>query len=503
MSEPDFSIPRRQELLGVLILFGENVRKLIRLVAALVFASIYMKNIPFSIPVIIGFGVIIMGVYTTLQYLRFKFHIEEGHLILERGVIQRERLSIPLERVQTVHLSQNVIQQLVQLTGVKIDTAGSGGEELKISALTRSDALGLQQILEKNKVESEVANGSETQDSEVKARSERRTLVHLSIGKLMIVGLTENHLRSGFIALGVVWGYYWQFEDFIMQYLGIQLEMSQEEIEQTMANFSMGMTFLLAGIVVFLVASVLISVVRVMLRNFGLKATLGAENLRVTSGLLKKNSYTIPLNKIQMLTWQGNFLRRIPGFESVSISQSRSTGEKGQSKVEIPACYKNQSVILEESLFKEELREGFHSYSLHWYYQVYYTVILCLLGIIPAVLLYLGQMKFQALMMLVVYMIVVVLWVWKYSGTVRLSTNGELIQFSRGWLFTSRKVLKVYKIQSVKMTQSIFQKRRGTAHLKLYTAGGSMSMRFMPENLVHQLHNYLLYKVEISKKSWM
>lgn len=503
MSEPDFSSPRRQEALGVIILFGENLRKLIRIVAALVFASIYMDKLPLSTSAIIAVGAIVMAVFTLLQYLRFKFHIEGGELILEKGVLNRERLNIPLERIQTVHLSQNIIQQIVQLTGVRIDTAGSGGEELRISALTRTDALALQKALEKDKAGTQpiIADG-DSSDILVEAE-ERKTLVHLTLSKLMLVGLTENHIRSGLVALGVVWGYFWQFEDMIKEYLGLQLEMDPDQIEQAVTMTTFGLSAVLMGIVIFLIASMVISLVKVVLRHFDLKASLGPKNLRVSSGLLKKNSYTIPLSKIQMLTWKGNFLRRIPGFESVSISQSRSNKENEKSKVEIPACYKEQINELEEALFEQEKKDEFFTFGPHGFYQIYLTVIFSLLGFIPAILIYLTGAVGGASVFILLYLLVIFLWVGRYCKTVRLTTNGKLVQFSAGWLFTNRTMLKAYKIQSVRFSQTIFQKRRGTAHLRLYTAGGSLTMRFMPEELVRELYNYLLYRVEVSEESWM
>ena len=64
MSETNFSIPRRQAPIGVVILFAENIRKLIQIVAALVFATLYMEDFPISTGGLVGIGACIMAVFT-------------------------------------------------------------------------------------------------------------------------------------------------------------------------------------------------------------------------------------------------------------------------------------------------------------------------------------------------------------------------------------------------------------------------------------------------------
>lgn len=499
MSEHSFLEPRRQEALGVIILFGENLRKMFRVVAALLFASIYSDIFYFGVKTTVGILALLMAVYTVFQYLRFRFHVEEDELRVEKGVFSRERLSIPLDRIQTVHLSQNLIQQIFQLTAVKIDTAGSGNEELKISALSRADAQALQKTLSRKE-----AVGISAADQNERATVQvSKELVHLDLTKLMVVGLTQNHIRSGFIALGLVWGYYWQFEDIIRERLGLQLDLDPDQIEEAMSVAEWGIRMFFIFVMIFLVSSVLISMVRTILKHFNLKAKIKDDHIEVSAGLLKRNSYSIPLNKIQMMKWQGNPLRRIPGFETVMIRQSRSTGDDDKLSVEIPAVYQEQTERLEEQLFSSEGQQRFESYAPHPYYRILLTAIYGVLGLVPIIGLVLQSNNHRAWIVYAVYLVAMFFWVKKYVASIQLSTDGEVIRFSRGWLFTDRTLLNVYKIQSLTYRQSIFQKRRGTAHLKLYTAGGSLKMPFMPEALVKELYNYLLYCVEESEKSWM
>jgi putative membrane protein len=203
------------------------------------------------------------------------------------------------------------------------------------------------------------------------------------------------------------------------------------------------------------------------------------------------------------MRWQSNYLRRIPGFESVLIRQGRSGASEGESRVEIPACYPDQTHALEEAIYGPEMVDALNSYSPHPFYRLYMSIWALVLGCIPFGIAFLVLKDWKVALAYAAYALIAILWVRKYVSTISLSTNGSLIQYRKGWLSTDRSLIKVYKIQSMTYRQSIFQARRKTAHLTLYTAGGSLTMRFMPESLVKELYNYYLYKVEVSEESWM
>jgi putative membrane protein len=505
MSESTFSTPRRQAPIGVIILFAENIRKLIQIVAALVFATLYMESFPISTGGLVAIGACIMAVFTFFQYMRFTFHVKGEELILEKGVFHRERLSIPFDRIQTVHLSQNLIQQIFQVTGLKIDTAGSGKEELKISALSYADAKALQLALQNDHVVQEQRAAIDGEEIPVsnQAKEERTILVKLSFGQLVLVGLTENHIRSGLIAMGVLWGYYFQLKDLMDGPLKDSTDFDPNEMESLIATAKYGFMMVLFLVVFFFVASILVSMTRTILKHFNLEASLGKMNLKVSSGLLKRNEYSIPLSKIQMMKWEGNFLRKFPGFESVVIKQSSSRESEKKQKVEIPACFPEQTLKLENELFKGLHEKKLFSYKPHSYYVFFQTMIYSVIALIPAALLFIGTEHFGVWIGYVLFVLFIFLWVKKYVATMSLKTNGDILQYSSGWLFTQRTLLMLYKVQSVKMSQSIFQERRGTAHLTLFTAGGSLRLRFLPADLVQQLYDYLLFKIETSEESWM
>lgn len=502
MHSSDFSEPRRQELLGVAVIFADNLRKFGRAVFAFLVYAAFQKSV---MPYMFGaaaVALVLIAVFTWLQYRRFVFYVKDRQLIINKGVFTRERIAIPFERIQTVHLHQNLVQQLIQLTGVKVDTAGSKGSELEIKALSKKDALALQEVLEAEKqqvrsVPNEVG-GEVSEVSVPKIKEQKEVLVKLSLWQLLQVGLTQNHIRNGFIALGVLWGWASQFNFF-----------SDDEMEAELGRYATegiqwGMYMITAGAVIFIIGSIVISLVQSILKYFNLKAFLSSKAVHVNAGLLKRNEYTIPIQKIQFIEWYDNFLRRIPGFEMVRIYQGQSEDSEAKQRVEIPACYKDQTDRIMGKLFPESF-ENEHSFSVkaHWTQFLVLFMIFALPVTIGVGLAGYFSGKMILFLVLGVYLPLTALFSWKFYRSVELYTNGKVLIYKRGWLFSKRTVLKMVKVQNVAWSQTIFQRRRGTAHLHLHTAAGSRSIRFLPAGVVKELHNYLLYRVETFEGKWM
>jgi putative membrane protein len=331
-----------------------------------------------------------------------------------------------------------------------------------------------------------------------KEKEQKEVLVQLSLWQLLQVGLTQNHVRNGFIALGVLWGWASQFNFF-----------SDDEMEAELGRYATegiqwGMYMITVGALIFVIGSVIISLVQSVLKYFNLKAFLSSKAVHVNAGLLKRHEYTIPIQKIQFIEWYDNILRRIPGFELVRIYQGQSENNEAKQRVEIPACYQDQTTRIMERLFPESLQSE-HAFTVgaHWTQ----FLVLFLVFAIPVTIgfglagYFSGKMAF--FLALAVYLPLAALFSWKFYRSVRLYTNGQVLVYTRGWLFSRRTVLKLVKVQNVAWSQTIFQRRRGTAHLHLHTAAGSRSIRFLPAEVVKQFHNYLLYRVETFEGKWM
>ncbi len=76
-----------------------------------------------AIPVVIG----------VVRYLTTTYRIADGRVELQRGLVSRNRLSAPLDRVRTVDLTSPLVHRLLGLTTVTIGTGSVAGDDERIS----------------------------------------------------------------------------------------------------------------------------------------------------------------------------------------------------------------------------------------------------------------------------------------------------------------------------------------------------------------------------------
>jgi putative membrane protein len=496
MMNNDFSTPQRQNLLGVLVYFIKNGRALISLLIALIATAGEFENGTLYLTLGMVFFTILVLLISYLQYLNFTFHIENGEVIIHHGVIFKEKRIIPFERIQSVHLHQNFIQQILGLVGLKIDSAGSQQKELEISALDEKTARAFQDAVQEQPDKSEEAIAEKTN------QDIRTELLSLNVSDLFKVGLTENHLRSGLFAIAVVFGYYQQFSHYLEGYLADYVSTEIEDYVPQLIR--MGMILVVTGLVTFIVISIFLSLARTILKFFNFNAWLEKDIIGLSSGLLKKIEYRLPVSKVQYLVWGSNPLRKILGFKSILVKQAQPqrSGRRAQQVIEIPACYDKQSEALEEVVFGRRIYPGKNLVRANVipYMLISFYISAAIAATITIAAYFSSQTFLWPVLLLVP---VVVFLAYKYGKSVVIDIQDDVVVVNKGWIFPQRFVLPLYKAQSVSFVQSIFLKRRKLATCIFYTASGSVSMRFLPEDTVKLLYNFILFRTESYRGSWM
>lgn len=503
MSELNVSEPQRQSPVGLVIYILRNFRA---------FVAIFIAGVTIGAGspyfwLILGVGIIpvtvILVLFAYYQYRNFTFQVIDNELIIHKGVLFKNRTVISVERIQSIQITDNIVQRILGLVSLKVDTAGSKGNELEIPALERKRADLLKTLLYEKK---EAASGeapeiiTETTDESMqeppKPSEPSRVLVHLSLFDLIKVGLTENHLKTGMIALAFVFGTWSQYQDFIEKYFSDYFDEYADEIAKG------GMAFLLGFLILYAIFSVLLSLGRTILRFYDLKATLHQNAVEIHTGLLKRNQDRVPIRKIQFVQWETNPLRRLAGYESAKIKPSNSVGETTkQQSIEIPALKWRESAMLAAGIFPHysEPQFGFKADAMAY---ARFNFIFSSFLILPFTAVGIYFFEAIGLLALIAY-IPFLFFGYQFGRRVRISFNRHYMVMRKGWVFPARIVLPCHKLQSISFQQNIFLKKRGLCHLQFFTAAGSRSVRYLNEREALELYNYLLFSVESSEVSWM
>ncbi|MGB3080870.1 MAG: PH domain-containing protein, partial [Saprospiraceae bacterium] len=249
---------------------------------------------------IIVFGVAFLSlVYSILSYLKFYFFIQDDELCVRSGVIRKKILNVPFDRIQSIDFRQNLIHQFLNVVSVRVDTAGSKGIELELDAVDRHRAEELREIVlayKRTKSNSTNVNSELLSDTSDESLAPELILT-LSPKDLIKIGMSENHLRTA----GIVFAFFLSIADDINQVLGWDV---YGKLEDTTSSISLlGIFATIIAIPLFIGISFLITLVRTVLRYYGLKFWRVGQNFKVVSGLIIRNEKTIQKSKIQLIRW--------------------------------------------------------------------------------------------------------------------------------------------------------------------------------------------------------
>ena len=504
MNEFDLAQPKRQSFVGIAVIFFKNLRTAINIFISMIAVS---YGFQFSL---FGFDLVDLAIVISLifllvsyfQYRRFFFYVVGDKFIIEKGLFRKDKITIPFDRIQTVNITQNVIQQLLRVVALKIDTAGSAQRELEIAALEGSYARELQTFLVERKEEHQVPaeESKETADAPTResvniAASQTPPLVTLSFRQLLFVGLTENHLRTALVIFAVLNGYLWQFEEYLLKPFEPMIE---EQANYLLARWLIALP---VGLILFFLIAVLISVVRTILRHFNLKFYVDAKGVQLSSGLLRRVEYQVPVSKIQYIKWTSNPLREYIGIKTLTVKKAASEEQRDKQGIHVPGCNPDQINTVLNQFYPERQEGGFYWMRAH---KLLFIQLGIWLALVPALLMQgLVWIHWTWGILGLFYLLISVLLVYKYYLRRKIAVNKDLIVLRKGWIFPSYQVFKIGKLQDVSLHQSVFQKRRALATVRFYTAAGDARMVHIPQEEAATLYNYVLYKIETFKGSWM
>ena len=265
MNKVDLTIPTRQSAKGLVLIFIFSMQQFIRMFWPLVLVAVFQEKY-FKDLFVLGIAVIglliLLVVHTILYYLNFLFYIANGEFVLKKGYLRKKVLTIPLDRIQSVNTKQNLIQQVLNVVSLEIDTAGSVAKELKILALEKSFSVELQNQLRSGEFKKE---GIESDNQGETTKVAEELILKLTPSDLMRIGISQNHLGAGLIIIAFGFQIFQQIQDLFKG----KAEEYSNEFMNFISNSNWALiTFL---VVFFTIISVLFSVFRTVLKYFDFK----------------------------------------------------------------------------------------------------------------------------------------------------------------------------------------------------------------------------------------
>ncbi|WP_436374516.1 PH domain-containing protein [Cytobacillus sp. BC1816] len=406
------------------------------------------------VQLVLSLGVIIaVFMIGILTWWRYTFRLEEGELRIEYGVLIRKKRYIPLERIQSLDLSEGLLQRPFGLVKMKVETAGSSGAgeaEAVLTAISKKDAAVIQQAF----------SAAKKNPSEMETTFQNREVIFkISPGELLLLASTSG---GAGVVISAVFAFVFQFEEII------PYEKVFVGLEGFIAN---GIIFV--SILVFIVFFIawLIALIGSMLKYADFTLIKTDKELIVTRGLLEKRQMTIPLNRIQAIQFRENLLRQPLGLATVYIESAGGSIEDNESArlMILPIVKKTRIAgLLKPHLSHYELQPGFFNAPKRALNRYLWRGFLWVLPFVAVPLLFFRPWGYFSLVVLILSLG----WSYlKYRDAGWDISSQQLALRYRGIVRTTV-FMKRNRIQSLTMSESYFQKKRSLATIEAVAMSG-------------------------------
>jgi putative membrane protein len=328
-------------------------------------------------------GALVLLAWSTLEWLRRTYELEGGALRLEEGVVARKLRAVPFDRIQQVELVRKPLHRLLGVASLRVETAGGGtAAEVDLDVVTLEEARTLRASLLRAKAQvtgarggavgtgadtagppaaagapgdqagagaagtaaGQVATGQPDAWADAEAPRAERVLLRLSLGEVMLAGITGARAAAALVILGPIS----QATDWfpgLTDWLFARFD-PEAVTPTTPAAFA---AVAVLAVVVWLGLAAASSIVT----DYGFALARAGNDLVVRRGLLERREAVLPLGRLQVVRIEESLLRRALGLASIRIQSAGRTGGGDQtaSRLAIPVLQRVQvNRVLEELL---------------------------------------------------------------------------------------------------------------------------------------------------------
>ena len=496
----DFSQLQRQSLPGIFVMFANTLQKSVRAFWPILLIWLVKFD---SLDKLVFFGivagvVILIGIISYLQYHFFTFHIDNKNqeFVIQKGIINKTRITIQLHKIQQVNINQSIIQRLVGVYKLEIDTAGSDKKEASISAISHDLATILKdRLIHYSQLENNdliITNQEENAPT---------SLIKIGLSSLIKIGFTSNYVKS-FALLFL-------FFSTIIENLR-QLSDSTQINEDQVTNFLDKLPMLTSiAIVIFSIIGLVMAVnlVRTIVKYFNFTIQKSRQAIILTYGLITTKSTLLNPNKVQQLKITQNYFQKQFNVTTIEINQASSNLEKvkEKDKLQIPGCTAGERDAILTLLFGQlPIKEI--SYLPNWRKLAINTFFLMIVPIL--IVLFLNRKtEFVTWTDLSIYVSLFIVFsgllLWFSYKNYRLSVSKDFIIKQNGAWDIENTIVEPNKIQAITTQQFFWQKATNIGSVTLSTAGGNINFTTGNYSEIKTLVNYWLYQLDTTNKNWM
>lgn len=439
------------------------------------------------VPLLVPVGATLGGGLAIARYYRFTYEISGSTLTVESGVIARQSREIPLGRIQNVDARQGVLNRALGLTVVAFETAGGAATEATLDAVDEAEAERIRRAVRQHGDSEEAADrpaeaedgatgvsGSDTETP--RERPEAEELFAFSLRDLLIYAVVSIRPAAPALLLaGLPLGIdiLRSVARFNLGTVGGTPALSSDVLAALGPTQLLGLAAL--TVAQFLVAALALSIALTVVEYHGFRLERDGDDLRYERGLVRRYSGAIPLAKVQTLTVRENVLMRRFGLATLVVETAGYSGGgdgTGQG-VAIPMAPRDTVYELARDIepFGELSVERPPKRARRRYtarFAILAGVLTAAGYLVDTMLLATGY--WWLLLGLFGVVVPAAHYRWRHRG---YALGDDVLATRSGFWRQTTRVVPYYRLQTVFVSRSPFQRRRRLASLTADTASSS------------------------------
>ena len=319
---------------GLGVAFGVSLVAIVRTVGGNV-----AKDLPGVIA--IASAIVALSVVSSVITWRTRtWELTDAGIMLRSGLVTSKQLQVPYEHIHTVNMSSNLVERVLGLMTLDLDTgaASSEGEATRIRGLQAGIAEALREELFRRKAAVLADQGldARTADADASAEADDEAsptapapspdaCYTLTTVQLVFAALTEARVVAQAVAFLIL----------IVQGVNLLQESELVNLSDVAGDIAVLPVALLIGVAALLLALALIvgfaiSFVMSLIGYAGYRAERAAGRISVERGLLSRTSHTVALERIQSINIRQGLIRQLIGYAEVRASVVGAIGSSDE-----------------------------------------------------------------------------------------------------------------------------------------------------------------------------
>ncbi len=484
----------RLNIAGLFVGFVSGLPQLAFPVLAAIFGVREAKN-PVLIPIVILAVLFFSLFFRWLAWMRFRYHIGEHDIRIEKGILSRTARSIPYERIQDVSIEQKPLARMMGLGEVKFETGGGEGDDAKLSFVSINEAERLREMVKARKSGAAIAVSVE----EVAEQHDAPPIFAMDGKRVLIFGLYSFSL----VIFAVLGGVAQQF-DFLLPFeiwdfkhwIGVAEDrgVSVDNLNGIGWTARIILALIALGSLVFI--GLATGVIRTLLREHGFRLERTAKGFRRRRGLLTLTDVVMPAHRVQAAVIQTGPIRKRRGWHSLKFVSLAQDSKEESNFVAAPFATLGEIWPIADAAGVEvpDAKVVFRKGEGRWWtpYLFFAALILCA----PVVSLSVFTEATIAQTVNIFWLLVPLAFLlWFNRRNYRDALDGGQVYVREGWWRQRLTIAPQVKVQTVEIAQGPISRRQGLASLNFGIAGGTLEMIALPLATAHAIRDAVMEKV--------